>query len=374
VTSAAAGPKAAPLTVADFEALARAKMERGAFDYYAGGADDERTLEANASAFDDLWIRPRVLVDVSKPDPSLELFGDRLSMPILLAPAALHQLAHPEGERAVARAAARAGTAMVVSTIATYSLEDVAAAAQGTRWFQLYLYRDRGVSGAMVRRAEAAGYHALVLTVDTPRLGRRLRDQRNGFELPDSIRLANFDESTLPSTSFSRPGEGRTLTGSARILLNDALTWPDIEWLRGLTRMPVLIKGVLTAEDARLAVEHGASGVVVSNHGGRQLDGAIPAVRALPEVVDAVAGRIPVLVDGGVRRGTDVLRALALGARAVMVGRPYLWGLAADGEEGVTRVLEILREELVSAMVLSGHPTLATIDRALLAASPGRAR
>jgi 4-hydroxymandelate oxidase len=263
---------------------------------------------------------------------------------------------------------------MVVSTIATYSLEDVAAAAQGTRWFQLYLYRDRGVSGAMVRRAEAAGYHALVLTVDTPRLGRRLRDQRNGFELPDSIRLANFDESTLPSTSFSRPGEGRTLTGSARILLNDALTWPDIEWLRGLTRMPVLIKGVLTAEDARLAVEHGASGVVVSNHGGRQLDGAIPAVRALPEVVDAVAGRIPVLVDGGVRRGTDVLRALALGARAVMVGRPYLWGLAADGEEGVTRVLEILREELVSAMVLSGHPTLATIDRALLAASPGRAR
>ena len=355
------------LTVADFETLARARMERGAFDYYAGGADDERTLQANASAFDDLWLRPRVLVDVSKPDCSLELFGDALSMPILLAPAALHRLAHPEGECAVARAAARARTAMVVSTIATYSLEDIAAAARGTRWFQLYLYRDRAVSEAMVRRAEAAGYRALVLTGDTPRLGQRLRDHRNRFQLPESVRLANFDEATLPLTSFSRPGEGRTLTGSARILLNDALTWRDVEWLRGITRMPVLVKGVLTAEDAKLAVDHGAAGVVVSNHGGRQLDGAMPAVRALPEVVEQVAGRIPVLMDGGVRRGIDVLRALALGAKAVLVGRPYLWGLAADGEAGVTRVLDILREELVSAMVLSGRPTLASIDRTLLA-------
>ena len=364
----------APLTVADFEVLARAKMEHGAFDYYAGGADDELTLAGNQSAFDELWLRPRVLVDVSKPDLSLTLFGERLLMPILLAPAALHRLAHPEGERAVARAAAAAGTAMVVSTIATYSLEEIAAAANGTRWFQLYLYHDRSVSESMVRRAEAAGYRALVLTADTPRLGQRLRDLRNGFQLPDHARLANFEDHALPGTSFSQSGPGRTLTGSARILLHDAITWRDVEWLRGITKMPVLVKGILTAEDAKLAVDHGAAGVVVSNHGGRQLDGAMPAVRALPEVVDAVAGRIPVLMDGGVRRGTDVLRALALGARAVLVGRPYLWGLAADGQAGVSRVLEILRSELESAMVLSGRPTLASIDRTLVAASSGASR
>lgn len=362
-----------PITVADFESLARARMERAAFDYYAGGADDELTLEANARAFDELWLRPRVLVDVSEPDTSVTLFGDQLSTPILLAPAALHRLAHPEGERAVARAAARAGTVMVVSTIATYSLEEVAAASQGPRWFQLYLYRDRGVSAAMVHRAEAAGYRALVLTVDTPRLGTRRRDRRNAFQLPDHVRLANFDEATLPSTNFSGSSQERTLTGSARILLNDALTWRDVEWLRRLTRMPVLVKGILTAEDAKLALEHGAHGIVVSNHGGRQLDGAMPTVRALPEVVEAAAGRIPVLLDGGVRRGTDVLRSLALGAAAVLVGRPYLWGLAADGEAGVSRVLEILRDELTAAMVLSGRPTIASVDRTLIA-GPDRAR
>jgi 4-hydroxymandelate oxidase len=262
---------------------------------------------------------------------------------------------------------------MVVSTISSVALEDVAAASTGTKWFQLYLYRERAVSEAMVRRAEAAGYRALVLTVDTPRLGQRLRDLRNGFQIPESVRLANFDEVTLPSTSFNRPAEGRTLTGSASLLLHDALTWADVDWLRGITRMPVLVKGVLTAEDARLALDHGVAGVIVSNHGGRQLDGATPAVRALPEVVDAVAGKIPVLMDGGVRRGTDVLRALALGARAVLIGRPYLWGLAADGEAGVARVLEILRAELLNAMILSGRPSLAGIDRTVLSA-PGSGR
>ncbi|MGH7740893.1 MAG: alpha-hydroxy acid oxidase, partial [Candidatus Eiseniibacteriota bacterium] len=239
-----AGAASPPLTVADFEVLARAKMERSAFDYYAGGADDELTLAGNTGAFDELWLRPRVLVDVSKPELSLTLFGDTLSMPILLAPAALHRLAHPEGERAVARAAAEAGTAMVVSTIATYSLEEIAAAASGPRWFQLYLYRDRAVSEGMVHRAEAAGYRALVLTADTPRLGKRRRDVRNGFQIPDHVRLANFEGGAMPGTSFSGPD--RTLTGSARTLLHDAITWRDVEWLRGLTRMPVLIKGILT--------------------------------------------------------------------------------------------------------------------------------
>jgi 4-hydroxymandelate oxidase len=373
VGAAAAPARKAPLTVADFEAIAREKMERTAFDYYAGGADDELTLTGNRAAFDELWIRPRVLVDASRPDLSLSLFADKLSMPILLAPAALHRLAHPEGERATARAAAAAGITMVVSTISSVALEDVAAASTGTKWFQLYLYRERAVSEAMVRRAEAAGYRALVLTVDTPRLGQRLRDLRNGFQIPEAVRLANFDEVTLPSTSFHRSAEGRTLTGSASLLLHDALTWADVDWLRGITRMPVLVKGVLTAEDAKLALDHGVAGVIVSNHGGRQLDGATPAVRALPEVVDAVAGKIPVLMDGGIRRGTDVLRALALGARAVLIGRPYLWGLAADGEAGVARVLEILRAELLSAMILSGRPSLAGIDRTVLSA-PGSGR
>ena len=253
-------PAGTALTVADFEALAKAKMPRGAFDYYAGGADDERTLRANLEAFDELWLRPRVLVDVSTPNPSLTLFGEKLSMPVLLAPAALHRLAHPDGELATARAATRAGTIMVVSTIATYSLEEVAKASAGARWFQLYVYRDRALSEVMVRRAEDAGYRALVLTADTPRLGQRLRDLRNAFQIPESLRLANFEGTGLPMTSLGRRGGDRTLTGSARMLLNTSLTWKDVEWLRSLTRMPVLVKGILTAEDARLAVEHGASG------------------------------------------------------------------------------------------------------------------
>ncbi len=357
----------APLTLSDFEARARVKMERGAYDYYAGGSGDERTLAGNVEAFDSLWIRPNVLVDVSAPDVSLTLFGDPLSMPVLLAPAAFHRLAHAEGELAVARAAAAARTVMTVSTLATYTLEEVAAAAPGTRWFQLYAYRDRALSESMIRRAEAAGYRALVLTADTPRLGRRLRDVRNEFQLPSDVRMANFEAQHPLMTKPEASAGGRTLTNYAEGMLNPFLTWSDVEWMRGVTRMPVLVKGVLTAEDARLALEHGASGVIVSNHGGRQLDGAIPAVRALPEVAAAVAGRIPVLMDGGVRRGVDVLRSLALGASAVMIGRPYLWGLAAGGEAGVAHVLEMLREELILAMVLCGRPTLRSIDRSLLA-------
>jgi 4-hydroxymandelate oxidase len=288
-------------------------------------------------------------------------------MPVLLAPAAFHRLAHAEGELAVARAAAAARIPMVVSTLATYTLEEVAAAASGTRWFQLYAYRDRSLSEAMIRRAEGAGYGALVLTVDTPRLGQRRRDTRGAFQLPPHVRMANFDAQHPLMTRPAANAAGRTLTNYAEEMLNPSLSWKDVEWMRGVTRMPVLIKGVLTAEDGRLAVEHGAAGVIVSNHGGRQLDGALPAVRALPEVAEAVAGRVPVLMDGGVRRGVDVLRALALGASAVMIGRPYLWGLAVDGEAGVTRVLEILREEIVSAMVLCGKPALGAIDASLLA-------
>jgi len=359
---------AAPaITVSDFEARAHEKMEPGAFDYYAGGAGDERTLEANRAAFDELWLRPRVLVDVANLDLSLTLFGDRLSMPVLIAPTAFHRLAHAEGECATARAAAAAGTAMVVSTVASRSIEEIAGVGPGTRWFQLYFYKDRKLTQAMVQRAEAAGYRALVLTADTPRLGQRERDIRRDFKLPDGVRMANFDGQHPLMAKVESSGAARTLMNYASEMLNPSLTWTDVEWLRGVTKMPVVVKGVLAGEDARLAIESGASGIVVSNHGGRQLDGAIAAVRALPEVVDAAAGQIPVLMDGGIRRGIDVLRALALGACAVLVGRPCLWGLAVDGEAGVTRVLEILRAELTAAMALSGKPTLASIDRTLLA-------
>jgi len=353
------------ITIADYEARAREKMDPGAFDYYAGGAGDERTLAANRAALDALWLRPRVLVDVATIDLSLTLFGDRLSMPVLVAPAAFHRLAHPEGECATARAAATAGTAMVVSTVASRTFEEVAATGPGVRWFQLYFYRDRALTEAMVRRAESAGYRALVLTADTPRLGQRERDLRNQFQLPSDVRIVNF-EAQHPLERGVGPGAGHNLQNYAQQMLNPSLTWTDVEWLRGITKMPVLVKGVLTAEDARLAVRHGAAGIVVSNHGGRQLDGAIAAAAALPEVVDAAGGKIPVLMDGGVRRGIDVLRALALGASAVQVGRPCLWGLAVDGEAGVRRVLEILREELIAAMTLSGRPSLASIDPSLL--------
>jgi 4-hydroxymandelate oxidase len=355
------------LHLGDWEARARAVMDPGAFDYYAGGAGDERTLLANREAFARIWLKPRVLIDVSNVHPALTLFGDALSMPILLAPAAFHRLAHPEGERAVARAAARAGVAMAVSTLATFTLEEIAAAANGPRWFQLYFYRDRALTQAMVRRAETAGYRALVLTADTPILGRRERDVRNQFRLPDHVRMANFESDHPLMAGPEQKQEGRTLTNYASEMLNAALTWPDVEWLRGITNMPVLVKGIVCAEDAKLACDHGAGGIVVSNHGGRQLDGAIPTLRALPEVVRAVNGRMPVLMDGGVRRGTDVVKALALGARAVMIGRPYLWGLAVDGEPGVSAVLEMLRAELVAAMTLCGCRSLAEIGPGLIA-------
>jgi 4-hydroxymandelate oxidase len=356
------------LNIADWESRARVAMDPGAFDYYAGGAGDERTLAANRAAFDSLWLRPRALVDVSNVEPALTLFGDRLTLPVLLAPTAFHRLAHPDGELATARAAAAAGTAMVVSTLATYTFEQIAATGPGVRWMQLYFYRDRGLTTDMVKRAAAAGFRALVLTADTPRLGRRERDLRNAFQLPDDVQMANFDARHPLMTGVAGAADGRTLSNYAQDMLNPALTWKDVEWLRGITDMPVIVKGVVRADDAHLALEHGASGLVVSNHGGRQLDGAIPSIRALPEVAEAAACRVPVLMDGGVRRGADVVKALALGATAVLIGRPFLWGLAAAGEAGVRSVLDLLREELVSAMALCGTPNLGSIGRDLIVA------
>lgn len=358
-------PVAAPLNLADYEALARERLPRMVYDYYAGGADDEVTLRLNRSAYESLLLRPRVLVDVSRIDTSLELLGHRLPFPVLLAPTAFQRLAHPDGELATARAARAAGTLfMMAGTLSTTSVEDTAQALGGPFWLQVYVFRDRALTEHLVERARAAGCSALCLTVTFPVAGNRERDARNGFALPPGLDMANFRglaQARFPGT------HGSGLAAFVAQQFDPSLTWEAVAWLREISGLPVLLKGVVTAEDARLAVEHGAAGIIVSNHGGRQLDTTEPTLRALPHVVEAVADRVPVLVDGGIRRGTDVLKALALGARATLIGRPYLWGLAAEGQAGVERVLALLRAELERAMALVGRPTLRQIDRSVLA-------
>jgi len=357
-----------PLSVADYEARARATLERGTFDYFAGGAGDERTLAMNVSAFDRWVLRPRVLVDMRRVDTSTTVLGQPLTAPIMLAPAAFHRLAHPEGERATARAAAAAGTVFVASTVSSVSIEEIAAAsADAALWFQLYVYKDPGITRDMVARAEAAGCRALVLTVDTPMLGRRERDARNRFALPEGIEPANF--AAIHHLVAARAAKEGSSPFAAQVqqLFDPSLDWDKVAWLKSITRLPLLLKGVVTPEDARLAVAAGMAGIIVSNHGGRQLDGAEATIMALPRVVEAVAGALPVMMDGGIRRGVHVLIALALGARAVFIGRPYLWGLAVDGEQGVRDVVELLRAELELAMALSGKPSIDGIDRSLVA-------
>ncbi|MGA5300126.1 alpha-hydroxy acid oxidase [Nucisporomicrobium flavum] len=319
-------------------------------DFFAGGAGDERTLRGNEEAFQRLRLVPRVLRATGERDLSITLFGTELAAPILVAPTAFHRLAHPDGEAATARGAA--GTILVVSMASTTGLEAIAEAG-GPLWFQLYPQPDLAFTEAVIRRAEAAGCRALVVTADSPVFGRRERDLRNGFtDLPAGMVCENM----------------RDTTGRVRDIVMDAgLGWDRIDWLRGVTGLPILLKGVLHPADAALAVEHGVSGLVVSNHGGRQLDGAIATVRALPAVVDAVGGRVPVLLDGGVRRGVDVLCALALGATAVLVGRPVLWGLAGGGSAGVRQVLDRLRTELDTALALVGARTPAELTADLVA-------
>lgn len=358
------------LTVRDYENAARKALSAMAWDYYRSGADAERTLRENIRAYRRWEIHYRVLIDVSVRSFGTTILGTPVSMPILIAPTAYHRLAHPEGELATARAAARAQTIYTLSTLATTSIEDVARASNGPLWFQLYVHKDRELTRSLIGRAEEAGYRAVVLTVDTPILGRRLRDVRNGFGLPDGLVMANLVESAQKA-GFS--GDGASSSALSRYIASrhDAsLSWKDVEWLRGITRLPILLKGIVRPDDTRQAIDAGASGVIVSNHGARQLDFAPATLDVLPRVVEAAEARIPVLMDGGIRWGTDVLKALALGATAVMVGRPVLWGLAAAGESGVFRVLEILREELSMAMALAGAPTLACVDRALIERRP----
>ena len=359
-------PAAPALSLDEYESLARRRLPPPVWDYIAGGSGREATLAANRAAYDRLVLRPRALVDVSRFDPATSLLGATLAAPVGVAPMAYHRLVHPEGEVATARAAGGAGLLFVVSVFASRSLAEIAAAAgSGPLWLQVYWLRERAVLVDLIRRAEAHGYRALVLTVDTPRVGRRLRDLRHGFAVPGEISAANLDAGLMAGTHHSRAGVS-AIEQHSRQQFDASVTWSDLVWLREQTSLPLVLKGILTAEDARLAVAHGAAAIVVSNHGGRQLDGAPATLDALPEVVDAVAGRCPVLVDGGIRGGADVVKALALGAGAVLVGRPVLWGLSCAGADGVREVLGLLLAELEDAMILSGRPRLADIDHTLL--------
>jgi len=337
-----------PRTIGDFEARAAEVLGEGELGYYAGGAGDELTLRGNVEAWRRIAIRPRVLVDVSQRDPSTTVLGRARPHPIFVAPTAYHRLADPGGEEATARAAAVARSIFCLSSLATASPAQVAAAApDGERWLQLYVFRDRGVSDELAAAASDNGYEAIVVTVDLPVLGVRERDVRSQYAIPEALAAPSVD-------AIGREGAFSMLEIGS--LIDPTLTWADLERFAARSDLPVLVKGVLTPEDARLAVEHGAAGIVVSNHGGRQLDTVLTGAEALPAVVEAVGDRVDVLVDGGIRRGTDVLKALALGAVAVMVGRPVIWGLAVAGEAGARAVLELLLAELDVALALAGVP------------------
>jgi isopentenyl diphosphate isomerase/L-lactate dehydrogenase-like FMN-dependent dehydrogenase len=338
------------LNVAEYETAAAQRLEPGILGYYAGGANDERTLRANVDAFEYWQLRPRVLVDVAEPSTTTSVLGREIAFPVLIAPMAYQRAGHPDGEVAMARAAAAAGTIMCLSTLATATPEEVAATGVA-RWFQFYVPRDTGRASETMAQVRAEGFEALVITADTPVLGRRERDLRTEFSIPAALHVAAVDhEQPTPLSALAD--------------MSASLTWPDIARLHAESGLPIVVKGILTAEDARLACEHGAAAIVVSNHGGRQLDGVSATIDALAEVVEAVDGRIEVLVDGGIRRGTDVLKALALGARAVLIGRPALWGLVVDGEAGVSQVLELLRAEIELALQLVGCRTVADVTRA----------
>jgi isopentenyl diphosphate isomerase/L-lactate dehydrogenase-like FMN-dependent dehydrogenase len=350
-----------PINLYDFEARAKQALPHHIWDFIEGGAFDEITTGRNRRALDAVALRPRFLVDVWDRELSTTVLGHPIGFPVMIAPAGGHGLAHPEGELATARAAGKAGTIMFLSTSSNYSMEEVAAAASGPLFFQLY-HRGYDISEMLVHRAEEAGYAAICLTVDTPVSGPKERDIRNRFVRPRGLELGNFhgqqvvldrmagtDESTDWNPPYTHP-----------------LTWRELEWLRSLTSLPLILKGIRTGEDARLCVENGVDGILVSNHGGRQVDGTLSSIETLPEIVEAAGGRAEIYMDGGIRRGIDVLRALALGARAVLIGRPLFWGLAVDGEAGVGKVLQLLRQELDRAMGYCGVTSVGGITRSLV--------
>ncbi|KAM3204121.1 glycolate oxidase isoform X1 [Capsicum annuum] len=376
--------------VMEYEAIAKQKLPKMVYDYYASGAEDQWTLAENRNAFSRILFRPRILIDVSNIDISTTVLGYKISMPIMVAPTAMQKMAHPDGEYATARAAAAADTIMTLSSWGTSSVEEVASTGPGVRFFQLYVYKDRNIVIQLVRRAERAGFKAIALTVDTPRLGRREADIKNRFNLPPNLSLKNFEGLDIGKLNKA---EDSGLASYVAGQVDRSLSWKDVQWLKTITSLPILVKGVLTAEDgkqrtiflsiegpgqrynfvyrntfyfgtaARIAVQAGAAGIIVSNHGARQLDYVPATIMALEEVVKAAQGRIPVFLDGGVRRGTDVFKALALGAAGVFIGRPVIWSLAADGENGIKKVLQMMRDEFELTMALSGCRSLKEITR-----------
>lgn len=350
-----------PVNVADFQELAKAALPPATYDYITSGSTDEVTLRDNVAAFQRLRLLPPLLTGVAEVDTATTVFNQSIALPILLAPVAGQSLYHPQGVLASARAAASAKTILGVSSSVGHSVEEVAAASSGPKWFQLYMPKDRAVARRLVERAERSGFKAIVLTVD---LGERKdADKRNRFTLPEPTLRKHLSDIGFDVSE--------RMTYEQLLAFNDqawdlTLSWNAFDWLRSITRLPLLVKGVLRADDAKKAVAIGLDGIVVSNHGGRRLDGVPASIDQLPQIVAAVNGKAEVLLDSGVRRGTDVLKALALGAKAVLIGRPYAWALAADGEAGVSKILELLREELISAMLASGCPNVASIDRSLV--------
>lgn len=361
--SMVSGQTELPINLHEYEAAARELLSPMVHGFISGGSGDEVTLRANREAFDRWRLLPRMLRGVSAASTATTVLGQDVSMPILLSPSGLHRVAHDEGELATARAARDLGTIYTVSTAATFAMEEVAREA-GPWWFQLYVLKDRGMTRSLVERAAAAGASALVVTVDVPVLGRRETDERNRFELPPGLSVANLRASAHEHMPAGAAGSGlSSYVGSA---WDPGITWDDLDWLASLSPLPVIPKGILHPQDAVLAFEHGAASVIVSNHGGRQLDSAIASLDALPAVVAAVDGRGEVLVDGGFRRGTDVLKALALGARAALIGRPVFWGLAVGGSAGVHHILELLRAELAVDLLLCGLASPAEVTREIL--------
>ncbi len=349
-----------PVNIYEYEAIAREKLGQGEYDFIAGAATDEITLRRTRAVFDTIMLRPRMMVDISQRDLRTTVLGQEIRLPILLDPAGNHAAAHPEGELASARAAGAAGTLMVLSAQSSRTLEEVAQAATGPLWFQSYFFKDRDLTLAMAHRAEAAGYGALCLTLDAKVKPKRERNIRNNYAGPASPNYAHLN---ITGSTWSFGLDGPT---GANDLRDPASTWADLDWLAANTRLPLVVKGIMVGEDGRHAADHGARGVIVSNHGARYLDTTLATIEVLPEVVEAVAGQAEVYLDGGIRRGTDVFKALALGARAVLIGRPIFWGLAVEGEAGVRLVLEMLRDELDATMGMCGRTTVASVDRECL--------
>jgi 4-hydroxymandelate oxidase len=354
---------AVPLNLHEYEAAARATLSPMAWDYVAGGSGDEVTLRGNREAFDRWRLLPRVLRGLRQVSTATTVLGQDVSQPVLIAPSGRHRLCHDEGERATARAARAAGTIYTMSTATTFNIEEVAPEA-GPWWFQLYVYRDRGFTGELVTRAAAAGASALVVTVDVPIRGRREAEERTRFAMPPGVTTSLL--AVPEGTPVLAASNSNSVAAEINAVFDPTLNWDDLDWLASLSSLPILLKGILHPADAARAVEYGARAVIVSNHGGRQLDSAVAALDALPAVVEAVAGRAEVLIDGGVRRGTDILKALALGARAVLIGRPIHWGLAVGGEEGVRHVLELLGAELALDLMLCGAASPSEVDRSLI--------